>query len=179
MFLAQHVQILWLHCISRSHPTRLADDGSLISWLASLCNFLCVHIKHTATRGPDLHMLADANAFSYPSRFIATSSGTDGPPWVLGCGRTNSVMERFIGGQHAGDHLDPSLRRPQIPTPSSPQLLSYYHNFSWLHVLQNVLCFIAWESEAGAAASAGVIRKAVMWKMKGATCPAERGVRVK
>lgn len=85
----------------------------------------------------------------------------------------------FIGGQCAGDHLDPSLHRPQIPTPCSPQLLSYYHNFSWLHVLQNVLCFIAWESEAGAAASADVIRKAVMWKMKGATCPAERGVRVK
>lgn len=117
--------------------------------------------------GPDLHALPHANAVANPSRFTAVAITADSL-----C-RTRSVAaERlwwwrgFIGGRRGGDHLDLSLHRPRISiqlTSTCP--LSYYHNFSRPRVLQNVLCFIAWES---AAASVALIRKAVMWKMKGA-----------
>lgn len=113
-------------------------------------------------------------------------------------------IARALQGHHAAKYLDllicdqkPMNSRPSASAHSPPTALhlssttlSYYHNFlprwlrasgwcEWPRVLENVLCFIAFKSAAGPTMRARNDKKAVMWKMKGATCPAERRTRSK
>lgn len=105
--------------------------------------------------------------------------------------RTAKYLDLLICGQK-NMNSRPSASAPTSPTALhlSSAALSYYHNFlprwlrasgwrEWPRVLQNVLCFIAFKSAAGPAMRARNDKKAVMWKMKGATCPAKRRARGK